>query len=95
MTETCTTLPEFVKIGKTYAFVEKIIGKDLNWSNMQEIYSTKGSDDTITLRIYEYNGINILEEEEMLEGYTVNECGFENWGIDYFAYYTQIQLINL
>jgi hypothetical protein len=95
MIETCTTLPDFVTIGKTYEKLEKIVGKDLDWSKMQKLYSAKGrTDDTLTLTIYEYNSIHILEEEERLEGYTIHSCGFEQWGIDYFTDYTQIQLIN-
>lgn len=96
MTETCTKFPDFVTVGKTYDFVEDIVGKDLDWSKMKKLYSEKGrTDETLTLNIYEYNGIYILEEEERLEGYTVHSCGFEQWGVDYFTDYTQIQLINL
>lgn len=92
---TCTQLPEYEMIGKTYEFIEKIVGKDLDWSNMKMLHRAKGrTDDTLTLTIYEYNGIHILEEEERLEGMTVHSCGFEQWGIDYFVDYTEIKLIN-
>jgi hypothetical protein len=91
---TYTTLPEYLKIGKTLPFIAKIIGKDYNWCELTELYCAKTDEDNVIHRIYKYGDKYILEEEETLEGMSVSECGFEHWGIDYDCWYTEISLIN-
>lgn len=99
MTETCTKFPEFVTIGKTYDFVEDIIGKyydpdDLNILCFWQSFNKENEE--VTNTIYEYRGKYVLEIKESNEGATFTEEGdFDYWNIDYYCEYTQIQLINL
>jgi len=90
----CDLLPEYTKIGKIQPFIEDLIGKDYNWANMKPIYCAKTDDEDITHRIYKYGDMYILEEEEKLEGLSIDQSGFEYWGIEYDCYYTEISLIN-
>ena len=87
-------LPQYTKIGKIQPFIEDLIGKDFSWTKMIPIYSEQTENEDVTHRIYKYEDRYILEQEERMEGISIDQSGFENWAIEYDCYYTEISLIN-